>query len=67
MVLAIIAVSAWYAAITTDAVAAKVVEDEMYEANLATKMVPENEEKRTQPDPVLNKGAEVIEIDVIEQ
>lgn len=67
IVLAIIAVSAWFAAITTDPVAAKVVEDEMYEANLATKMVPENAEKRTQPDPVLNESPEIIEIDVIRE
>ncbi len=53
LVLAVIGTSAWYAAITVDPVAAKAVEDEMYEANLKTGMVPRSEEKRTQPDPIL--------------
>ncbi len=56
--LSLVAVSAWAAALTTDPVAAKVVEDEMYEANLKTKFVPESVEKRTQPDPVLKQNAE---------
>jgi succinate dehydrogenase / fumarate reductase, cytochrome b subunit len=51
--LAVIGTSAWYAAVTADPTVAKAIEDEMYEANLKTGMVPRSEEKRTQPDPVL--------------
>jgi len=57
LVLAVIGGAAWYAALSLDPVAAKVVEDEMYGANMRTGMVPESIKKRTQPDPVLNPMA----------
>ncbi len=60
LVLAVIGTSAWYAALATDPVVAKQIEDNMYRANLQTGTVPESEEKRTQPDPVLNPTTDFV-------
>ncbi len=61
VVLAVIGTSAWYAAITTDPVAAKIEEDKMFKANLDSGLLSDFEHKRTQPDEVLDK------IETIEQ
>lgn len=61
LLLTVVGVSAWYAAIAADPVAAKAIEDEMYEANLRTGFVPESREKRTQPDPVLGLELEATD------
>lgn len=53
VLLLLIATGAWWAAISADPVAAKQIEDQMYEVNLQAGLVPESVEKRTQPDPVL--------------
>jgi len=58
--LTVIGTSAWYAALASDPVTAKAIEDEMYRANLQTGMVPESKEKRTQPDPVLPSKTETL-------
>lgn len=47
ILLAVIAVGAWYAAISTDPVVAKTIEDEMFEANLKTGILSGIEHKRT--------------------
>jgi len=52
VVLMVIGTSAWYAAIVTDPVAAKEVEDRMYRAGVEAGVVPLSVEKRTQPDPI---------------
>jgi succinate dehydrogenase / fumarate reductase, cytochrome b subunit len=51
--LLMIATGAWWASISIDPVAAKKIEDQMYEFNLQAGLVPESVGKRTQPDPVL--------------
>jgi succinate dehydrogenase / fumarate reductase, cytochrome b subunit len=51
--LLMIATGAWWSSISIDPVAAKAIEDQMYEANLRAGLVPESVGKRTQPDPVL--------------
>ncbi len=60
LVLLVVGTSAWWAAISTDPVAAKQIEDQMYEANLKAGVVPESVEKRTQPDPVLRAAAPAV-------
>jgi succinate dehydrogenase / fumarate reductase, cytochrome b subunit len=61
IVMAVIGTSAWYAAVTHDPVAAKKIEDEMYEANLRTGFVPKSVKKRSQPDPVLQPTSDIVE------
>ncbi len=51
--LLVIGTAAWWSSISIDPVAAKEIEDQMYEFNLQAGLVPESVEKRTQPDPVL--------------
>lgn len=51
--LLVIGTSAWYAAISTDPVAAKDIEDRMYRAGLDAGVVPLSTKKRSQPDPVV--------------
>lgn len=57
VVLMVVGTSAWWGAISTDPVAAKQIEDQMYEANLKAGVVPQSVEKRTQPDPVIGGAA----------
>jgi succinate dehydrogenase / fumarate reductase, cytochrome b subunit len=56
LVLAVIGTSAWYAALTTDPVVAKTIEDEMFKANLNSGLLSDVEHKRTQPDKVLSEA-----------
>jgi succinate dehydrogenase / fumarate reductase cytochrome b subunit len=52
ILLTVIGTSAWYAAISTDPVVAKDVEDEMFRANINSGLISNYEHKRTQPDDV---------------
>ncbi len=57
----VIGTSAWYAAISTDPVAAKEVEDRMYRAGVEAGVVPLSTKKRSQPDPISSvEAAEVV-------
>lgn len=58
VLLLLIGTSAWWAAISTDPVAAKQIEDDMYRANLEIGAVPATVEKRSQPDPILGTPAD---------
>ncbi|MGV3485571.1 MAG: succinate dehydrogenase cytochrome b558 subunit [Planctomycetaceae bacterium] len=49
ILLGLVGIGAWYAAISTDPVAARVIEDEMYDANLHTGILSESDHKRTKP------------------
>ena len=49
ILLAVIGTGAWYASITTDAVVAREVEDEMYDANLHSGILSASEHKRSRP------------------
>jgi len=51
--LLIVGTSAWWAAISTDPIVAKEIEDRMYQINVQAGTVPQSAEKRSQPDPVV--------------
>jgi len=63
LVMMVIGTSAWFAAISTDPVAAREVEDRMYRAGVEAGVVPLSVKKRSQPDPISSvEAAEMIHL-----